>query len=324
MTDLLNNTTFLVIVFAGVLAMLAFVMVIAAAMVLSKGERGVSKRVQDFVIEREVKKVDTSTKTRQILPRDITGTLFSRTLVPFMKGVVDFLGRFTPASSVAKINHQLAIAGNPMNMHAQEFYGVRVLFLLVGIGGAVWINYNHIPLDGTRLLMGVVVIVFSMLIPYAWLNSEVRKAQDEIRRNLPDALDMLSVCASAGLGFDQSLQKITEYWPTALGKEFKRVTQEIEMGVSRSQALRNMSDRLDVDDLTSFIAIIVQAEEMGMSFADVLHSQAAQMRILRQFRAKEIANKMPAKMIIPLAIFIFPALIAVILGPIIPTLFNLF
>ena len=79
-----------------------------------------------------------------------------------------------------------------------------------------------------------------------------------------------------------------------------------------------------VDELTSFISIIVQAEEIGMSFADVLHSQADQMRIMRQYRAKEIANRMPAKMIIPLAIFIFPALIAVILGPVIPTLMNAF
>jgi len=324
MTDLLNNPTVLIVIFAGVLACLGFVLVIAAAMVLSKGEKGVEKRVQDFVINQETRKFEPAAKSRQILPRDITGSLVNRTIIPFMKKVVDFLGRFTPASSVAKVNHQLAIAGNPMNMHAQEFYGMRVLFLFAGIAIAVLINYNHIPFVTMRLLMGVIVILIAMLIPYAWLRSQVSKAQDEIRRNLPDALDMLSVCASAGLGFDQSLQKITEYWPTALGREFKRVTGEMEMGVSRSQALKNLSSRLDVDDLTSFIAIIVQAEEMGMSFADVLHSQAEQMRILRQYRAKEIANKMPAKMIIPLAIFIFPALIAVILGPIIPTLFDLF
>ena len=85
-----------------------------------------------------------------------------------------------------------------------------------------------------------------------------------------------------------------------------------------------MADRLDVDDLSRFITIIVQAETMGMSYADVLHSQAEQMRILRQYRAREIANKLPAKMILPLALFIFPALLAVILGPVRPTLLSLF
>ena len=85
-----------------------------------------------------------------------------------------------------------------------------------------------------------------------------------------------------------------------------------------------MSDRLDVDDLSRFIAIIIQAEKIGMSYADVLHSQALQMRVLRQYRAREIANKLPAKLIVPVALFIFPALLAVIMGPAIPILMNLF
>jgi tight adherence protein C len=98
----------------------------------------------------------------------------------------------------------------------------------------------------------------------------------------------------------------------------------MEMGVPRVNALRNMSDRLDVDDLSRFISLIIQAEKVGMSYADVLHSQAIQMRVQRQYRAREIANKLPGKMIIPIALLIFPAIIAVILGPAIPTLLNAF
>jgi tight adherence protein C len=135
---------------------------------------------------------------------------------------------------------------------------------------------------------------------------------------------MLSVCASAGLGFDQSLKKISEYWDTELGHELKRVIEEMEMGVSRADALKNLSSRLDVEDLSRFVAILVQAERIGMSYADVLHSQALQMRVLRQLRTREIANKLPAKMILPLVLFIFPAMIAVILGPSIPVLMNIF
>jgi tight adherence protein C len=135
---------------------------------------------------------------------------------------------------------------------------------------------------------------------------------------------MLSVCASAGLGFDQSIQRISEYWDTELGHELVRVTQEMEMGIPRSEALRNMSARLDVDDLTRFIATIVQAERIGMSYANVLHSQAVQMRVLRQLRAREIANQLPGKMIIPVALFIFPAMLVVILGPAIPVIMSIF
>ncbi len=103
----------------------------------------------------------------------------------------------------------------------------------------------------------------SLALPMLWLKSKVRTRQSEIGLGLPDALDMLSVCASAGLGFDQSLQKISSYWDTELGAELKRVTQEMELGISRSEALRNMSGRLCVDDLTQFIAIIIQAEKIG-------------------------------------------------------------
>ena len=135
---------------------------------------------------------------------------------------------------------------------------------------------------------------------------------------------MLSVCATAGLSFDQSLQKISNYWENDLGLEFKRVIQEMEMGIARSVALKNMSLRLDVNDLTQFIAIIVQAEKIGMSYSNVLRNQALQLRVQRQLRAREIANKLPGKIIIPVIIFIFPALIAVILGPAIPVLMDIF
>jgi tight adherence protein C len=176
----------------------------------------------------------------------------------------------------------------------------------------------------TRGALAVLVLLLSYVLPTSWLSSKVRARQSEIQRGLPDALDMLSVCAAAGMGFDQSLQKITEYWETDLGREFKRTIHEMEMGVSRGTALTNMSNRLDVDDLTNFITIIVQAEKMGMSYAEVLHSQAQQMRIMRQYRAREIANKLPAQMIIPLAVFIFPAILIVILAPAVPRLLSIF
>ena len=260
----------------------------------------------------------------QIIPREITGSLFSRTLKSWFTQFIDFLGSKTPEKLAVELNHKLEIAGNPGNMHAGQFYAFRFLVLLAGIFLAFLLNRDFKNINMTFLMLGGFLVIICLLLPSAWLSGLVRTKQDEIQRGLPDALDMLSVCASAGLGFDQSLQKISDYWDTALGIELKRVTHEMEMGISRGIALKNMSARLDVDDLTRFIAIIVQAEKIGMSYADVLHSQALQMRVLRQYRAREIANKLPAKMIMPLALLIFPAIIAVILGPVIPTLFNLF
>jgi len=316
------DSNMMFILLGAVVALLGSGLAIYGIITWSKRGNRVASRLDTFVAP-EVQSAKTPIGG-QIIPREITGSLLSRTLTRWFNQFIHFLGSKTPEKLAVELNHKLEIAGNPSNMHAGEFYAFQFLVLLVGISLAFFVNRDFKNINMTNFMIGVFVVIICLLLPSVWLNGLVRTKQDEIRRGLPDALDMLSVCASAGLGFDQSLQKISDYWDTALGIEIKRVTNEMEMGVPRGVALKNMSARLDVDDLTRFIAIIVQAEKIGMSYADVLHSQALQMRVLRQYRAREIANKLPAKMIIPLALLIFPALIAVILGPIIPTLFSLF
>jgi tight adherence protein C len=289
---------------------------------ITKSRTSVDQRVHDFIENKGAEEVPSS--RFRLIPRELTGSFFTRTIKPALQKVVDFFGRFTPANSIAKSDFKLNVAGNPLGIHAQEYYGIRVLFLFVGVLVAILINFRNGFSSIVLLILGATIILFMVLLPVYWLNSRVKERQDELRRNLPDALDMLSVCAAAGLGFDQSLKKICEFWETPLSNEFKHVLQDMDIGETRAEALHNMSVRVDVSEISSFIAIIVQAESIGMSFSDVLHSQAKQMRILRQFRAKEIANSLPAKMIVPVVIFIFPALIAVIIAPIIPTLMNLF
>lgn len=287
---------------------------------LKRGNR-ISTRLDQYIAP-EVEVTDDST-ARPIIPREIRGSLFSRTISNWTKKTLQFMGRFTPVKMAAKMEHKLTIAGNPSNLHASEFFTLRLLVFVGGSFLAYFINRDIKNISRLSLLLGLLIFFICIIFPMVWLNGRVRSRQDEIRRGLPDALDMLSLCASAGLGFDQSLQKISHYWDTELGHELKQVTQEMEMGVARSTALRNMTNRLDVDDLSRFVAIINQAERIGMSYADVLHSQAQQMRVLRQYQARELANKLPGKMIIPVALLIFPAMLAVILGPAIPQIFSL-
>ena len=319
--DMLDSNL-LYILLGAIIAILGFSLAYYGISTWVKSGNKITNRLDHFVGSEEI--VQNNVIPNRIIPREISGSLFSRTIAAWMKSFLNFVGRFTPERTLTALDHKLAIAGYPNGLHAAQFYALRFFSLIVGVVIAFLLNRDLKNLNLTSMLFGVAIIFMFLLLPNAWLSGKVRKVQDEIRRGLPDALDMLSVCASAGLGFDQSLQKISGYWETELGREFKRVTHEMEMGVSRTVALKNMSDRLDVEDLSRFISIIIQAEAMGMSYADVLHSQAAQMRVLRQYRAREIANKLPAKMIIPLALLIFPALIAVILGPVIPTLFGLF
>ncbi len=317
------NGNLLPILIGAVIAVLGLGVAIFGFYSLVKSGKNMSNRMDQFVSAES--SVPASTPdSKKIVQREIQGSLFRRTIVTTIKKFLQFLGRFTPERLVVDLEHKLTIADNPFNMHAGEFYAVRFLFFIAGIVVAFILNRDLKNFNSTNLLIGGGLILICYIYPNIWLKGKVRARQDEIRRGLPDALDMLSVCASAGLGFDQSLQKISSYWDTDLGHEITRVSKEMEMGVSRATALKNLSSRLDVDDLTRFVAIIVQAEKVGMSYSDVLHSQADQMRIQRQFRAKEIANKLPGKMLFPIALMIFPALLAVILGPSIPSLMDLF
>ena len=316
------NLPIFLILFTIVGVLLGLLFLVIGMIQLNRSRNTVATRLENFVLNRE--KPKSTSIFRQIIPREISGSFINRTVRPFFQNIFNFFGRFTPGNSLRKIEHRLIIAGNPMGIQARAFSGIRVLFVVVGFALAVLINYMDKQLVFLHIFLGAIIILYFYYLPGAWLTSRVRQRQEEFRRTLPDGLDLLSVCVSAGMGFDQSLAKISENWPTPLGKEFSHVNQEMEIGVSRAEALRNMSRRLDVEEISSFVSIIIQAESIGMSFADVLHSQAEQMRVLRIYRAKETANKIPAKLIIPLALLIFPALIAVILGPMIPTFLAIF
>ena len=322
MGNILDNNL-LMIALGAVVAFVGIGLAIFGIVSWMGSGRKVSNRIEQFVTAESVAPGDDN-KRSLIVQREISGSLFRRTIINWFKKILQFLGRFTPEKLVVELEHKLAIAGNPRNMHAGDFYAIRFLAFVAGIVAAFLLNRDLKNIDMKMLGIGALLILICYVYPSVWLNGKVKVRKDEIQRGLPDALDMLSVCASAGLAFDQSLLKISGYWDTELGHEIKRVTKEMEMGISRATALRNMSNRLDVDDLSRFVAIIIQAEKVGMSYADVLHSQALQMRIQRQFRAREIANKLPGKMLFPIVLLIFPAMLAVILGPSIPSIMDLF
>jgi len=307
-----------------IIAAVVIILGLTIAVVSFKMFRGdqVGTRIQEFVVSSNATGLVNAEV--QAVPEILQGSLFSRTIVPFFKKVGAFFGKFGQLTSSEQLNWKLSISKNPLKLKALEFNGLRILLILAGLILALLVNLPDQFQNRLALLAGLGIILLSLMIPEAWINSQVRKAQNEARAGLPDALDMLSVCAFAGLGFDQSLQRVSEYWQNTLGNEFKRVVNEIELGVTRADALRNLSNRLRIPELTTFVAIIIQAENLGMRTADVLHAQADQMRVLRQFRAKEIANRLPAKMILPMAFFILPSLFAVIFAPIVPRLIGLF
>lgn len=286
-----------------------------------------STRLNEYVTE-ETGNISPTRNFVSSSSRELAGSLPRRVLLPVVKNIGQFFGRLMPANQMETLRHQLTIAGNPMGLGAREFYGLRIVSILVGILVALLLlRMGRGPtgsIDIKFWAAAIIAFFVFFLLPTAWLSSKVRQRQDAIRKGLPDALDMLSVCATAGLGFDQALQRVSEHWNTPVGMEFGRAIHEMEMGLSRREALRNMADRLDVSELSSFVAFVLQSEQLGMAISDVLHTQAAQMRAERRFRAQEQAQKIPTKMLIPMAFLIFPAILAVVLGPAIPKLVTVF
>lgn len=278
-------------------------------------------RLNEFVAEEAVDN-SRANIAFTIQTRDISGSIATRLFVPLFKGITSFVGRLTPTKTMDEIKSQLIIAGNPLGLGAREFFGLRLIFVAIGLLAGLFFfrrGLNQINIAG-----GFVAISFFFFAPMLWLRSRVEARQRLIRKGLPDALDLLTVCASAGLGFDQSLQRVSEQMQTPIAIELGRVISEMEMGLSRRDALKNLSERLRVQELSSFVSFILQSDQLGMSISETLHTQAEQMRIERRFKAQEQAQTIPSKMLIPMAFLIFPALLAIILGPAIPRLQNMF
>jgi tight adherence protein C len=143
----------------------------------------------------------------------------------------------------------------------------------------------------------------------------IDRRKEAIIKKLPDALDLMTICVDAGLTFNAAMQKVDEKWDDPLAEEFGRVIYEMQLGKSRRQALRDMTDRMDVPDVTSFIAAILQADQLGVGIGKVLRIQAEQMRIRRRQRAEEKAQQAPVKMLFPMVFLIFPSIFIVLLGP---------
>ena len=153
------------------------------------------------------------------------------------------------------------------------------------------------------------------LIPDFGLKAKSDRRQVQIQKSLPDTLDLLCVSVEAGLGFDAAVAKVVEKSTGPLAEEFGRLLQEIRMGKPRRAALKDMAHRSQVEDLSTFITAIIQADQLGVSIGNVLNIQSQEMRRKRRQRAEEAAMKAPIKMLFPLIFFIFPALFVVLLGP---------
>jgi tight adherence protein C len=248
-----------------------------------------------------------------------------RVIRPLLVRLGNGLARLSPSKSRADAERMLELAGRPYGWGATEFLGLR-LFIALIFGVLTFLITSLSPTLGgtTKLIAPFFMAVLGFFLPLLWMRSKINRRKKEIIKALPDAMDLLTITVEAGMGFDGALQKVAEKWDNQLSKAFAKVVQEMRLGVLRREALRNMSYNMDVPDVTSFTAAIIQADQLGVSIAKILRVQSEQMRVKRRQRAEEQANKAPIKMLFPMVFLIFPALFVVLLGPAVLILMETF
>lgn len=249
--------------------------------------------------------------------QELLNPLTDRAFKPILTGLTGLGRRFTPVGYVEQVKLKLVRAGKPGPDAADRFLAIRVVTValvpVAFIGNYVW---NPLGMDGMLHHAVFGMMAFALIAgPDAILNRKVEERQYELRRSLPDIMDLLVISVEAGLGFEQALDRVIANVPGPLSQEFARVLGEVRAGASRADAMRALDERTDVPEIRSFVLAILQADTFGVSIGRVLRSQADEMRIKRRQLAQERAQKAPVKMMVPMVFCIFPALFVVVLGP---------
>ena len=279
----------------------------------------------DDQLDRYLEENPTSILQDSPLVRPTEPSFAERVLGPALRNFLNRLGSLTPNRNVEKLSRRLETAGRPYGLTMLNFLGIKFIaaLLLAATGFVLFVVVLHqTPTVG--LIFLIVFAILGFYLPELWLSSVIRSRQRRIVRALPDALDMIVVCTEAGQSFDQALRRVSEHWHDPLTDEFNRILAEIAFGRTRHEALTAASQRIQLTEMSNLIAAIIQADILGVSTAKVLRVQADQLRTIRRQRAEELAHQASIKMLFPLVFLIFPAMLAVLLGPAIPLILETF
>lgn len=284
---------------AGAMALAVTVLVLTLAM----------GSAQPTGVARSLAVIDQMSTRRDVARQELPFT--ERILFPVLKGTRSLGERLSPAGTAGRLQKNLDFAGNPAAWTVERILGLKGAALLVGaLLGAV---FGGLGIKG--LLFAALGAAVGFWLPDLLVYNVGLKRQLAIRRSLADALDMLTVCVEAGLGFDSAMMHVARNVDGPLAGEFARVLQEVQIGKSRREAFEALAARTNVDELNTFVSALSQADRMGIPIANVLREQSKEMRLIRRQRAEEQAQKVTVKIVFPVLLCIFPSIFVVILGP---------
>jgi tight adherence protein C len=301
-----NNQVWLVVALVGTF-MTIFMLGLVVDMALSARRRYVS------VLRTHVG--DTADSIANLRNERLRTSALERLMLPFAGKVVSSITRLTPLDLYGRVNRLIVLAGNPPAFTAERIVAFKIVFAIVGLVVGLMLA-QLLPFTGL-LKVGAVALLtlLGYTAPSAAIAARASKRQKEIRKALSDTMDLLTISVEAGLGFDAALGQVVRNVPGPLSEEISRMLQEMQIGVSRSEALRHLTERTEVPELDGFVLSMIQADKYGVGVAKVLRSQSQELRQKRRQRAEETAQKVPLKLLFPTIFMLLPALFVVILGP---------
>lgn len=228
--------------------------------------------------------------------------------------------RFTPAGSIATLERKYVLAGRPGAWSLERLLAAKIFLGVFAV--LMVISRVSSGASPRTVLVFVVLAVLLYLSPDVIISARAAERQRAILHDLPDALDQMTICMEAGLGFEAAMMRTSQGSSGPLAEELVHMLQEIQVGVGRRQALTALADRNDVADLRHFVTALIQAEGYGVPISRVLHDQATEVRAKRRQRAEEAARKLPMKLLIPLVLFVLPPLFIALIGPAAVTLIE--
>jgi tight adherence protein C len=237
-----------------------------------------------------------------------------RAVEPMKMGLAHAVLKLSPRMTVDKVSRRLMGAGVGRAFSPTSFLASKALFAVLGfVGGTFLGGMTHNGSLG--ILLAIFFAFIGFMLPDLFISMKARGRREQIRSELPDALDLLAVSVEAGLGFDAAITKLTEHMEGPLVEEFALSLGEMRIGETRQKALQKMVERVQAPELAAFVRALIQADQLGISLGRILRVQATDTRNRRQAAAEERAMKAPIKMLFPTAIFIFPSMFLIILGP---------
>ena len=238
----------------------------------------------------------------------------TRVLRPIASRLVGTASAVLPGNYRDRIHQRLIYAGLTGQYRAEEIVTAQVLLGAVGFVVAVVLTVTGMVSSNIGIVLILGLTIGGAQFPRSMVDRKAEERQGEIRRDLPDTLDLLAISVEAGVGFEGALEVVSDNFDSALADEFSRTLREMELGLPRRQALENLNRRTEVPELSNFILTLTQADALGMPIGRVLKTQATEMRLKRRAWAREKAAKLPVKILFPLMPILLATFI-VVLGP---------